>query len=506
MDPKSAHHLLATPTYKGKAKVRQIYRIPLPAPGPRFASFADTVGNTVCALLERVFYHEIGGVFTVPVNPSGTVVRLNLDPFRNCLKYFATPLTPVAYSDFPNFYSGQRRKMFVAAALAVQRTGPLKKHSYLSTFLKHEKIPVLAKRAVPRVIQPRDVKYNVALGRYLRPLEHILYKDIARVFGRPTVMKGLNASAIGKLFANEWGRYTRPRALGLDASRFDQHISRSLLQWEHQVYELYYPGREELRRLLAWQCSTKGFVRCPGYRVKYATIGGRCSGDMNTAMGNCLVMCAALYSLLTRLNMTGKLGTKVSVFNNGDDCTLIGEREDIATVEAMVPTFFGELGLIMKVEPVVDTLEEVVFCQMQPVFDGVDWRMCRDPRVCISKDLYVLDPLCATKHLSTQLYAIGECGMSLAGGLPVLQEFYAALLRNGSRGTAVDKNFLKSGFRQLAYGMHQRYRLVSDASRVSFYRAFKIVPDLQMAMEQLYATAVCDLSSPDRNQPREMPI
>lgn len=492
----------------GKEKSRDLFRIPFPAIGPRYTSFADTIVNVECALLERVFYHEIGGVFTPPFIPNVGVVPNALGSFRQRLKQLAAPLTPVSTLDFPGlYYSGQRFKLYDNAARRVAITGPLRKHSYLATFLKHEKIPLVAKRAVPRVIQPRNPQYNVCLGRYLRQLEHILYHDIARVFGRPTIMKGYNAAETGRLFAAEWSRYHDAAGVGLDASRFDQHINVELLKWEHLIYELYYPGCEELRRLLSWQLRSKGFVRVPGYRVKYTVEGGRCSGDMNTAMGNCLVMCACVYALCAKLGLVHASGeTMVSVFNNGDDCYLVGERSNIQLIAAAVPSTFAALGLIMKVEPVVDKLEQVVFCQTQPVYDGVSWRMVRDPRVCMSKDLYVMDRKCATYHLSTQMHAIGQCGLSLTGGLPVFQEYYMALTRNGRPGRAVDHNFLESGFWRLSRGMRESYRPVTVEARVSFARAFGIMPDLQCALEDTYRSLTVTNFKLGYGEPWEMPI
>jgi len=460
------------------------------------------------ALLERVFYHEIGGVFTVPFVPDGAVVRDTLSPFRRALKHLATPLTPVTLSEFAGkYYRGQRFKLYDNAAKVVAARGPLHRDSFLNTFLKHEKIPVQAKRAVPRVIQPRNPRYNVALGRYIRPLEHILYHDIARLFGRPTVMKGYNAEKTARFMHQAWVKYRRPRGLGLDASRFDQHCSEPILEWEHLVYELYYPGCEELRRLLSWQLESLGFVRIPGARVRYKVRGGRCSGDMNTALGNCLIMCASVYALFSFLDMLYSDGTtRVCLFNNGDDCMLIGEEEDIERLREAAPGFFEKLGYVMKVEPIVRQLEEVVFCQTQPVYDGVKWRMVRDPRLALSKDLYIADRECAYKHPKAQLYAIGACGLSLTGGLPVFQEFYAALKRNGSRGKAVDHNFLESGFYRLAIGMDEAYRPVTDEARASFCRAFGIVPDLQVAMERTYAACAPKLCAPVHGEPWEMPI
>ena len=313
-------------------------------------------------------------------------------------------------------------------------------------------------------------------------LEHFLYRDIDSVYGRPTVMKGYNAYQQGAYFATEWARYRSPRALGLDASRFDQHVSVPVLRWEHGVYDLYYRS-PELRRLLQWQLRNRGFVRTADATFRYSVRGGRCSGDMNTAMGNCLVMCALVYGLLAELGLTRSSGTRVSLFNNGDDCVLIGECGDIAAIEQRVAGHFSRAGFVMKVEPIVDVLERVSFCQTNPVYDGSDWRMVRDPRVSLSKDVTLLSHVFAVQpRLSAQLNAIADCGLALTGGLPVLQQYYTALKCPG-RARGVDERFYASGFYQLSRGLVARVRRITSEARVSFARAFGIPPDLQIAIE-----------------------
>lgn len=496
-----------TRTHAGKERARDLYRAGIGVPGPRYASFADTSDNALTALYERVFYHEVGGVFSAPFIPTRSTVDATLFGFKRRLRYLVDPLTPVALQDYAAmYYRGQRYQRYDAAVKKVMSTGLLRKYSYLSTFLKHEKIAVAQKRAVPRVIQPRGPEYNVCVGRYIRPLEHSLYRDIARLYGRPTVMKGLNASEVGTLLAGIWSEFEDPVAVGLDASRFDQHVNSSLLHWEHDVYEMYYPGDTELRMLLSWQRRNRGFMRVPGCTIRYGVDGGRCSGDMNTACGNCLIMCACIYAYLTSHNLVGRARTRVALLNNGDDCVLVGNRADVLRIMPGIVPFFDTIGLVMKVESPVYVLEQVVFCQTQPVFDGAEWRMVRDPRVCMSKDIHVVDPTAATKHLSTQLYAIGQCGMSLTGGLPLLQEFYAALIRNGRPGKAVDHHFLDSGFYMLSRGMTNAYRPVTDDARVSFCKAFGVLPDLQIALEKEYAACVMPYIPFRHGTPREIPL
>ena len=83
--------------------------------------------------------------------------------------------------------------------------------------------------------------------------------------------------------------------------------------------------------------------------------------------------------------------------------------------------------------------------------------------------------------------AIGECGLSLSGGLPVLQEFYRALLRNGQIGGISKHPALESGFFRLARGMARSYRSVGACARVSFWEAFWILPSTQEQIEDYYS-------------------
>jgi len=217
---------------------------------------------------------------------------------------------------------------------------------------------------------------------------------------------------------------------------------------------------------------------------KYWIDGGRCSGDMNTAMGNIIIACGAVYSFL----YSQGVHNLVRVLDAGDDCCIIGEFETIQRLTPSLSPWFLQLGLIMKVEPLVTVFEQISFCQTSPVYDGVRWRMVRDPRVSLSKDQSILH-LRHIEHLTNYLSTIGDCGISLTGGLPVLQEYYRALGAGRPHTTSgVVGNVLETGMFHLSRGMRENYRPVTDEARVSFWRAFGIVPDLQIAIEDHFRT------------------
>jgi hypothetical protein len=391
----------------------------------------------------------------------------------------ATPVERRLYVE--TTYWGRKKVVYSHAADVVERRGLKHSDSYLSPFSKVEKIACQNKRLVPRIIQPRSPVYNVELGRYIHPMEHAVYQAIDHTFGHPTVMKGLNAFQQGTIFHDAWASFRCPMALMIDASRFDQHIRTGLLSWEHGIYNEMFGHDEYLANLLRWQLKSTGFARSGGKTFRYTVKGGRCSGDMNTAMGNVLIACAGVYAWLHSQGVV----REVRVLDAGDDCCIIGEGSVIRRIAPTLQPWFAQLGLIMKVEPLVDVLEQVSFCQTQPIYDGHVWRMCRDPRQTLSKDGMILSAG-YLRDLSDYCASIGTCGLSLTGGLPVLQEYYTALGAGKALSGPVDERLAGTGFFRLARGCHAKYQPVTDTARVSFWRAFGITPTLQVELEARY--------------------
>jgi hypothetical protein len=370
----------------------------------------------------------------------------------------------------------------VKAAESVHRRAVSEKDAVSRFFVKAEKVRRTAAKwdPAPRIINPRDPRYNVSLGRFLHKLEKRIYKRIKNIWGDPTVMKGYNARQTAQHMAHKWfeSGFKQPCGIGLDASRFDQHISADALRWEHSVYASFFAGedRTELLRLLGMQLQNRGVARVGKDKVKYTVDGVRMSGDMNTALGNCLLMCAMVWTLCRELNIRAKLA------NNGDDCMLICEAEDKDALLAAIPNWFKRYGFTMKVEDPVFEFEHLEFCQTRPVWGPDGWIMCRDPRVAISKDVVTTLPLNQGKIDRKLLGAIGNCGLALGAGLPVFQEFYTAMLRNAD-GTLQGAPQLEGGFFWMSRGLSPRYVDISPKSRYSFWRAFGIEPAMQRMLE-----------------------
>jgi len=179
-------------------------------------------------------------------------------------------------------------------------------------------------------------------------------------------------------------------------------------------------------------------------------------------------------------------GVELELANNGDDCVVFMEARDEVRFKAGLSKWFVSKGFAMTVEPTVDELERVEFCQSKPVQLSTGWRMVRNLTACMNKDPMCLLSVPNDKVYRKWLAAIGMCGSQLASGVPVLSEFYDVFSRSG---TTCSEGMLKEVFKNrsqlhLAQGLSNG--TVDARSRVSFYYAFGVLPDHQLQMERFY--------------------
>jgi hypothetical protein len=373
-----------------------------------------------------------------------------------------------------------------------------RKDSHIKAFVKREKINFTAKPdPAPRVIQPRDPRYNIEVGRYLKQLEKRIYQAINDMFGYEVVAKGKNGEETARMMFDHMRRFADAVGVGGDASRFDQHCSVQALQWEHACYlRCFHPSeRPALKRLLDWQLSCVGKGYTKDGRISFKNRGGRKSGDMNTSMGNVLLMCCMIHSYLRAHGLLDR----VRVLNNGDDFVLFCDRKTariFSRPRSAIGPYFLLMGYRLTMEAPERELEGVEFCQAKPVFDGEVWTMARNPRTCLDKDSICLAPVTNKKQLDAWRQSVAQCGTALSGGLPVLSEFYHRM-RCTSRHKRTEDTVRRSGMFMLAAGMTRVHSEPSTASRVSFFKAFNLTPDEQRELESHFRTMPPSVFEPD---------
>lgn len=468
----------------GGAKVRRLVKIAAPFGGNLFAVHNNTLMNGLRGLLERVLkYREADGSLSDLPRPRPVAVGA-MEAFSAAYSGTVRFATPLSYQEFLEGYTGRRRTIYEQAVESL-RSNPLvpRDAEVGPAFVKAEKINFGTKKdPSPRIIQPRNPRYNVEVGRYLRRIEHDVYRNIASLYGGPTVMKGYTPYGVASNLRAMWEEFADPVAIGLDATRFDMHVRKEMLEFEHSIYLLHYPRghRKKLRRLLKHQVLNRGLLRCSDGKAKYVVDGGRMSGDMNTALGNCLIMCAIIYSY----GIVG-LGLRLRLANNGDDCVVVLERTQAARFVQHLERCFLWFGFRLKVEPLVDVFEQIEFCQTRPVWTPNGWIMCRDPRTAIAKDMVATNPEYSCGNgFRKWAGAVGQCGLAVAGGLPIFDQFYSKLAALGVASNVAADTAMDSGFLRMAQGMHRGHMLVDDEVRVSFFLAFGISPSQQEAIER----------------------
>lgn len=463
--------LRITVGYTGKGN-RSWYSFVSPYPKYEYLVHNSSLINVVRGLVERVFcvVDKTTQLLIRPPKPRSGVFQQKLGDIGVFLSKTVGYCHHWTRDEFVASYSGPRKESYRRAAETLSHQPLTKRDSYLSTFVKAEKINATLKSdPPPRVIQPRGQRYNVEVGRYLKPMEPLLMKAIDKLWGEPTAIKGYTVEKVGRIFADKAKRFNRPAFVGLDASRFDQHCSIQALQWEHDIYNRI--ARDPmLAELLTWQLVNRGTAFVPDGKVKYTVEGCRMSGDMNTSMGNYLIMSSLCYAYLRDVGVDGSLA------NCGDDCVLVVEDKDLGRLKSL-PDWFLRMGYTMKVEAPVYNLEEVEFCQMHPVHTSRGWVMVRRPDTVLTKDCCVVRGGMTHNRLQDWLGAQRAGGLALAGDVPILSTFYRCF---PERYTDMESDYAAPH----KFKAGQQCGSITSETRYSFWLAFGLTPDDQEALEE----------------------
>lgn len=466
----------------GYDKPRTLHQITGLGVGRKFGVHNSNTKNMLRGIYERVLYRVVDNVPVEPPIPHRNVFNTRCSDYRACIASNIRMEPPWTDRQVVEFYFGAKRVIYERARLSLASKPLCRADAYVSTFLKCEKIDFSTKPdPAPRVIQPRSPRYNLCVARYLKPLEKKIFKGIAVAWGGTTIVKGYNAVDSARVIREMWDQYKHPVAIGFDATRFDQHVSLDALKFEHSVYEQCVPERyrPKLARLLEWQCINRGYANTNTAKVMYEVEGKRMSGDINTSLGNCVLMSAMMHSFKQHLGIDFRLA------NNGDDCVVITEKGNEQRILQEVDAYFKGFGFVMECENPVYRFEKIEFCQTQPVCVDGRWTMCRNPLTCLDKDSCTIINLRSPKLAKSWLAAVGECGLALASGMPMLQEFYEAYRKHGKPGKGIDENNIGYGLYHLSRGMHPQYKPIAASTRISFWRAFNIPPAMQVAWEDL---------------------
>lgn len=203
------------------------------------------------------------------------------------------------------------------------------------------------------------------------------------------------------------------------------------------------------------------------------------SGDVNTSLGNTLLMCAMMLSLRKML------AVDFEFINDGDDGVIICEQADSQRIFKNIHPYCLQYGFNMVCEQPVTSIERIEFCQSKPVaVDANEYVMVRDIKNSFDKDSTSQLTLSSEKFARKWMRSVGECGIILTSGLPVLQAYYNVFMNQSQ--VAHTKDYTYSGMKLLADRMlNKGFREPTWHSRYSYWKAFGVTPAVQRIQEEL---------------------
>lgn len=441
--------------------------------------FEKTLDNVVSGIKERIMYIDDAGTRRPECGRHAVELKHLTDKLADCVPY----PTRMTRREFIASRTGRLRKVYERANEQLDdKPSSLAELARTSLFTKWERtVHKPGKTTVPRIINPRSPQFNILLGRYLSPIEHKVFEGLQELLNspHPVIAKGLTQTEKGGIIASiiDDGYVI----VGLDASRFDQCISTELLKTEHNVYLRCYQNDRLLKALLKQQLDNSGqyLGRDGRVKVRYGAI--RCSGDMNTSLGNCII------SVLLSVQYCAENGIQdFRVFCDGDDL-LLAVRKTALNKLSTLAEWYLDWGLRMKVEAPAFTPETVEFCQSRPVLIGGEYVLIRDVRKCINVDYSGFVNLADHDYLLKYMRAVGVCGSYMAAGCPVLQSWYRFGVRVGKTGKLdvldTDRGFTRQAKIEQRAGKCINAPVI-DSARDSFAKAFGIGAAEQILIEQ----------------------
>jgi len=397
---------------------------------------------------------------------------------RFCARYDQGAWSHIATAES---YSGALRRRYTEAARSLADDGLSRFHDYyLRPFLKSEKNRAPSKMAKPRLIYPRSPRFNLELASRLKPFEHWLWGRInGKVFkcgdGSRLVAKGLNPVQRANLIVRKFRAIANCVCFEIDGAAFEAHVGPAQLVEEHCVYRRAFPGDRRLRWLLNAQRRLVGTVS----NAKFSRDGCRASGDFNTGMGNSLIFLVECISALRGC------GVHFDLLVDGDNALLFVSEPDLALVIRDFPVLVERSsGHEVKLERPTKIIEEIRFGGSAPVQVGRGWAMVREWHRVLSGAFVSHIHLREPKFARIWMNGVARCELSLARGVPILQEWAVRAINTLATGKKIKEDFYRDYFAMGAsLATLDEVSTVTLATRLSFERAFGVSVDEQLAIE-----------------------
>lgn len=374
-------------------------------------------------------------------------------------------------------YSGKKRRAYETARDEMLGGMPIsRRDGRISAFVKAERRRADSDKD-PRIIQHRSVKFTLRMLTYVKAVEERLYHlkgDLPRqVKGLYTFPKHLNQDEKACLISRKYASIPNCRVYSGDFSRFDQHVSRELVDLEHGFYLSLFGNKGDLPWLCQQQKRNKG--KSMG-GIKYWCDGRRMSGDANTSLGNNVLV----WAMVTSYAMS--IGGRWDVMIDGDDFLVFYEGDRRLPSTGM----FEDFGHVVEGE-VYSKLTDVVYNQSKVCVGARGLTLVRDPKKVVDtfsvNYKHFNEPIGRERVLKTSAQGM----LALYSGIPVLQTYAQKVVAKFSSRklliTSLDEEVLRAVRNVDARWYEAVGGVITDEARNAFHLAFGISPTEQLDVE-----------------------
>lgn len=362
-----------------------------------------------------------------PFKPPGRTWKVITKIWKRRMRKLCGDLTPLTNEEFIASYDpGAKRNDYSMAVKYLEERGYSRKDFRIRSFIKQEK-KVFKGVAKERLIQARGLVANVVLGRRLKVIERCAYglKSSRRWGVNPTrlLAKGMSQSQRAAVLIDKWSNFNDPVCISVDAVAFDRHVREYQLDSLDRMYESLFPGDSEFKTALRYRLGNTSFTTRHG--IKYIPEPQRMSGDMDTSIGNCLLVAMMIEHVMMSLRIR-----KFDMFNDGDDTLILVERIDLEKLKTNLDLEFEKLGHNIRVEGIFHELSGIEHCHHHLMMSLSPPRFVRDIKRSLSGVASSVNKFISKRAVRRYLKLMSACEMCLGRGVPMVQPV-AQMLYNG---------------------------------------------------------------------------
>jgi len=254
-----------------------------------------------------------------------------------------------------NLNQPEYRKSQMANAYSFCHPQKIDKHHEIRCFIKEEYYPEIKN---PRLIMPRDDSFKVALGRFIKKIEDV-------IFSKANFIKKIPSYKRPEFLLERLG-LLNVKYIETDYTSWEASMGKLMQGLEHDIYKsliAFCPEFTVFENLL------KQVIQENVLKLGFCTylVSGRASGEVTTSLGNTLLNYYIWKYVCYRMKIKSR-----SVFEGDDGLASVPIDFDVDRAVAIM----NRLGMIVKMF-LADHIGDVSFCGCR--FDTIDMVNTTDP-------------------------------------------------------------------------------------------------------------------------------